>query len=107
MARQQPTSVTYTQRLKEYMARKGYKHIAMEMLSPMGATADATELYTRFVRDKEYEQLKSRGWFVIHGEVGDILLDRGVEFDDTIELGLRSFFGAKDITCKGIYAFRL
>lgn len=106
MARRQPTSVTYTPRLKEYMARKGYACIAMELLSPMGATADSTELYTRFVGRDEADRLKARGWLVITGEVGEILLDRGVEYDDEIELGLRSFLGLKDITCKGIYAFR-
>lgn len=101
-----PTSVTYSQRLKDYMARKGYDSIAMELLSPMGATADSTELYTRFVRGKEAAQLKEKGWRVLPGEVGEILLGRGVEYDDRIELGLRSFLGAKDITVKGIYAFR-
>jgi hypothetical protein len=99
--------VRYTDRLKDYMTRKGYDHIAMELLSPMGATADSTELYTRFIREPEAAKLRAKGWRTLPGEQGDILIGRGVEYDDEIEVGLRSFLGLKDITVKGIYAFRL
>lgn len=102
-----PTRVVYTQRLKDYMGKKGYDTIAMEMLSPMGATADSTELHTKFVREKEAAKLKAKGFRSFPGEVGEVLLERGIECDDEVELGLRSFLGLKDITVKGIYAFRL
>ncbi len=101
-----PPQVTYSPELVRYMRRKGFDHIAMELLSPMGATADSTELYTRFVREPEAAKLRQRGWRCLPGECGDILIGRGVEYDDRIELGLRSFLGLKDITVKGIYAWR-
>lgn len=102
-----PSRVVYTQRLKDYMEKKGYRAISMELLSPMGAMADSTELHTKFVGEKEAAKLKAKGFRAVPVEAGELLLGRGVEWDDEVEVGLRSFLGLKDITVKGIYAFRL
>lgn len=96
-------NITYEQNLQDYMKRKGYSYIAVEAISPKGCCADSTELLTRFVRDKDVQGLKSKGCGVLEAPVGEILiLTKGLEYDENIVFGLRSFFGAKDITVKGI-----
>ena len=101
-------NVTYEQRLKDYMAKKGYGFIVIDLISPIGCVADSAEILTRFAREKEAAQLKAKGCRVVPGEVGEILVvERGIQFEDDVTLGLRSFFGAKDITLKGISAWKL
>lgn len=103
---QQPT-ITYDERLKAYMQRKGHKHIYIEHISPNGCCVDLAECVTSFVNDKRAAQIVERGCVVLQGEVGDILVARGMDYDPDIHLGLRSFFGAKDITVKGIRPWTL
>ena len=101
-------NVTYEPRLKDYMAKKGYTHIVIDLISPIGCVADSAELLTRFAKPKEAAQIKERGCRVVPGEVGEILVvERGIHFDEDVTLGLRSFLGAKDITLKGIVAWKL
>lgn len=95
--------ITYEQNLQTYMKRKGYSYIAVEAISPKGCCADSTELLTRFVRDKDVQGLKNKGCGVLKAPIGELLiLTKGLEYDEHVIFGLRSFFGAKDITVKGI-----
>ena len=88
-----PVNIVYDQRLRDYMERKGYTAVVVEAISPTGCCADATELYTRFARPVE---------------AGEVLIPtRGMDVDDEVRLGLRSFLGIKDITVKGIRAWSL
>lgn len=101
-------NIAYDQRLKDYMHRKGYAAIVVDAVSATGCCADMTELYTRFATEDEAARLKERGCRVLDGEVGELLLvARGLELDDEIRLGLRSFLGAKDVTVRGIRAWHL
>ena len=45
--------ISASEKLLEYMDRKGYHCIAVEPISPKGCCADMTELHSRFVRDKD------------------------------------------------------
>lgn len=114
--------VSFSPELLAYMQRKNYDYVAAELLSPMGATADSTELYTRFVRAKEAEKLLAEGWrlFTADGPADGqpapadcatpqpgLLVGRGVEYDQQIKLGIRSFLGLKDIKTQGVHAFKL
>ena len=94
--------VTYDQRLKDYMQRKGYRHIAVEHVTCTGCCVDLAEVVTRFVDDKTAEEIRAKGCVVLEGDIGDVLVARGMDYDPEISMGLTSFFGAKDITVKGI-----
>ena len=101
-------NVTLEPRLKDYMAKKGYTHIVVDLVSPVGCVADSAELLTRFAREKEAERIKQKGCRTIAGDPCEILVvDRAIHVEDEVTLGLRSFLGAKDITLKGISAWKL
>ena len=52
--------------------------------------------------------IASKAARVLEGELGTVIVTaRALEYDEEITLGLRSFFGLKDITFKGIAAFKL
>ena len=99
--------VVYDERLKAYMRKKGYRHIIIEHLSPCGCCADLAELVTSFADERRAAAFKGKGCVVLAGELGDVLVGRGMDYDDEVHLGLRSFFGAKDITVEGIRAWTL
>lgn len=101
-------NVTYEQRLSDYMTSKGYRAIVFEEISAVGCCADSTELYTRFAKAPEAEKLRAqRTWRIFEAPVGELFLSRGLEVDDDVTLGLKSFLGIKDITYKGIAAWKL
>lgn len=101
-------NVVYEQPLKDYMARKGYTHIELGMASAGSCCSGFADVYTGFLTDKGLESLSGKIYGRIPGEIGDIVITaRGLEFDDEIRLGLKSFFGAKDITVQGVRAWHL
>lgn len=101
-------TISASKKLMEYMDRKGYHCIAVEPLSPKGCCADMTELHSRFVRDKDMPRLKEKRCGVFDAPFGEMLvLEKGLEIDDEVYFDLRSFFGMKDITVKGIRPFSL
>lgn len=100
--------VTYDQKLKDYMAKKGYSHIELGMVQANTCCSGFADVYTGFLTPKGAESLKGKIVRRIPGEVGEVLVtDRGLEFDDEIHFGLKSFLGAKDITVEGVRAWSL
>lgn len=89
------------------MRKKGWRHIAIEQASACGCCVDLPEVATRFVDDAAADELRAKGCVELHGELGSVLVARGMEYDNSVELGLRSFFGAKDITVRGIRSWSL
>ncbi len=101
-------NVTYEPRLIEYMQAKGFSAIVFEEISAVGCCADSTELYSRFARDGEAARLRGQGaWRIFPAPVGELFLSRGLEVDDEVSLGLKSFLGIKDITYKGLAPWKL
>lgn len=101
-------NISYDQRLKEYMERKGRRHIVVEAISPIGCCADVTELTMRLVADDEAANLREKACRTLAGEMGDVLvLSRGLEYDEDIAFGLRNFLGVKDVTVRGLRAWKL
>lgn len=94
-------------KLADYMRKKGWRHIAVESASACGCCVDLAEVATRFVDDAAAEKLRSKGYVELEGELGSVLVARGMDYDAEVELGLRSFFGAKDITVRGIRTWSL
>lgn len=99
--------ITYEQKLIDYMKRKGYSTIAVDRVDAIGCCADMSELNIYFPGEKTIQKIKESGCRILEGEMGEILVCRGLDVDDEVELGLKSFFGAKDVTVKGIRAFTL
>ncbi len=99
--------ITYEQNLIDYMKKKGYSAIAIDRVDAVGCCADLSELHLYFPKEKTVEQLKKSGCRVLQSEMGEVLVCRGLDVDEEITFGLKSFFGAKDITVKGIRAFTL
>ena len=98
--------ISASEKLLEYMDRKGYHCIAVEPISPKGCCADMTELHSRFVRDKDVPRLKARNCGVFEAPVGERLdLESGLVIDDDGDCALRSFFGVEDIATRGIRPF--
>lgn len=97
-----PPNVTYAPKLIAYMRKKGWRHIAIESASACGCCVDLAEVATRFVDDAAAQKLHDKGYVELEGELGSVLVARGMDYDGEVELGLRSFFGAKDITVRGI-----
>ncbi|WP_297150488.1 hypothetical protein [uncultured Ellagibacter sp.] len=102
-----PPRVTYTPRLAAYMSKKGWRHIAVEHASACGCCVDLSEVATRFVDDATADKLRAKGCVELRCELGSVLVARGMEYDDEVALDLRSFFGAKDITVRGIRSWSL
>lgn len=100
-------AVVYDERLKEYMRRKGYRHIAIEHIQPCGCCVDLSEVVTSFADERKAAEMKKRGCVVLAGEMGEVLVARGMEYDTEVRLGLRNFLGAKDITVKGVRSWSL
>ena len=102
-----PPKVTYAPKLADYMRKRGWRHIAVESASACGCCVDLAEVATRFVDDAAAEKLRSKGYVELEGGLGSVLVARGMDYDAEVELGLRSFFGAKDITVRGIRTWSL
>ena len=101
-------NVTYDQRLQDYMRAKGYCVVVFQEVSAIGCCADSSELYSRFAKAPEAEKLRAQGtWRIVEAPVGELFLARGLEVDDEVSLGLKSFLGVKDISYKGIAAWKL
>ena len=102
-----PPRVTYAPKLTAYMRKKRWRHIAVEHASACGCCVDLSEVATRFVDDAAADKLRATGCVALRGELGSVLVARGMEYDDEVALDLRSFFGAKDITVRGIRSWSL
>lgn len=99
-------TISFNQKLVDYMAKKGYVALSVEMVSPIGACADTSELSIGFVRPRNLPALQKKALRVLPCNQGKVLImSRGIEIDDTVVFGLRSFFGAKDVTAQGMRAF--
>ena len=99
-------AITYTQELKDYMERKGYRHIVVDQVDSKTCCAGFSELVTSFAPDKRAEEYRSKATRVLESEMGDIfVIPRGLEYDDDITFDLKNFLGAKDIEVKGIRVF--
>ncbi len=99
-------TIVCDQRLKDYMAKKGYSCIAMEAINPMGCCAGMTELNARFLTPCDADRLRPTARKAYQTEDLELLiLSREISVDEDVHLGLKSFLGAKDVSMDGIRAF--
>lgn len=101
-------NIVYDQKLIDYMQRKNYCAIVIEQIDPIGCCADTSELLLRFVNKKGAEQLRDQAIRQLDVPFGELfIMVRGLDYDEQIVFGLRSFLGLKDITVKGIRHWKL
>lgn len=100
--------VVYSDELKAYMARRGFKDIKIETYCSHTCSGQPN-LVVRPIDGRESAELRARGANCLHGEVGDVFLgvDRIPEGGGLLRLGLKNFLGAKEITAEGIVPLRL
>ena len=92
--------------LKDYMNKKGYHHIEVELVDSGTSTCGFAEVSAKFLTDKQAEGMEKKSRHVLDTELGKVYCTAVFEFDDKVTLGLRSFFGLKDITFTGIHGWR-
>ena len=100
--------ITYEQPLIDYMKRKSYSAIVVEQIDPIGCCADTSELLLRFVTSKGANKLRDQAIRQLDAPFGELfVMVRGLDYDEDISFGLRTFLGLKDITVKGIRHWKL
>ena len=101
-------NITFDQKLQDYMAKKGYVALSVEVVSPIGACADTSELLIGFVRQRDVETVRAKALLTLPTNLGELfVLTRGVDMEENVHLRLRSFFGAKDVVAEGMSAFKI
>lgn len=96
-------NISYEQPLIDYMKKKNYSAIVVEQIDPVGCCADTSELLLRFVNEKGADKLRDQAIRQLDAPYGELfVMVRGLDYDDEITFGLRTFLGLKDITVKGI-----
>ncbi len=100
--------IKFDKKLTEYVTKKGYAAITVDVINCVGCCADTSELATAFVKEERANELKAKGAAVHQGDGAEVLiLAKGLYYDDEITFSLRNFFGAKDVNIEGLSAFKL
>lgn len=101
-------SVVFTQKLQDYMAKKGYTHIVIELVDSGTSTSGFADIVCRPVNKKGAAQIQDKAIRCIEADGGQVLvMQRALEYEDEIVFDLKSFFGIKDIVVTGIRAWSM
>ena len=90
--------VVCTEELKRYMERKGYRYVELGLAEANTCCSGFSEVFATVLTDSAARRLRGKA-------VRTILC--GLEYDDVVTLGLKSFLGVKDITVQGVRAWSL
>ena len=95
----------YEPELLAYMNEKGRHNLSLEVASSNASDFEVTELYLRFVSDKDALFLENRKHYhCVKTEVGKVLLPPyRLAYDDTVTLGLKRYWIFKKLTFKGVH----
>ena len=100
--------VTLSARLQEYLARKNYTNIVVELVDSATSTSGFADVVCRPVNAKGARIVEPQVVRRLQSEFGDVLVtQRALEYDEEIFFDLKSFLGIKDITVDGIRAYRI
>ena len=105
-------NITYSDRLLDYLARKGISNLRVSLADTQVESGYAealaepvTEAQIEDHFNEKYRYIRTiPGGEQLGGNI--YVTSRGLEFDDDIHFDLKSFFGIKHVTVKGIHAFR-
>lgn len=101
-------NITYSQKLSDYLTRKGYAALVVDIVDSATSTSGFVDICVSPVKQSALEQLDKGGSIIRRYEapVGElIVLARGLEYEENVSLELRSFLGIKDIRISGIKAW--
>lgn len=100
--------VIFDKALTDYMNEKAYAAVSLDVLIPVGSEAEEPEMVTKFLTPKQFAEDKDKAFKIFNdGSYPVLVMQPGYTFSDTLELGLTSFLGAKDITVKGAELYTL
>lgn len=95
-------------KLQDYLAKKGYAAIVVELVDSATSTSGFADVVCRPVNAKGAALAEPGVVRRLATNGCDVLVcARALEYDDDIRFDLRSFLGIKDITVEGIRAWRL
>lgn len=101
-------NISYTQKLIDYLERKGFAAVSVDIVDSGTSTSGFVDIIVSPVTAKALASLEKDGSIIrrYDAPVGElVILSRGLEYDEDVELDLRSFLGIKDIRVKGIKAW--
>lgn len=100
--------ITFTQKLQDYMAKKGYTHVVVELVDSGTSTSGFADIVCRPVNKKGAEQIQEKAIRCLDADGGQvIIMQRALEYEEQIVFDVKSFFGIKDITVTGIRAWSM
>lgn len=100
--------VIFDKALTDYMNEKVYAAVSLDILIPVGSEAEEPEMVTKFLTPKQYTEDKEKAFKIFEdGPYPVLVMQPGYTFGDTLELGLSSFLGVKDISVKGAELYSL
>ena len=101
-------SIVFTQKLQDYMAKKGFTHVVVELVDSGTSTSGFADIVCRPVNQKGADKMADKVIRSLDAEGGQVLItQRALEYDDQITFDLKSFLGIKDITVTGIRAWSM
>ncbi len=100
--------IIFDNELANYMNKKGYAAVSLDILLPVGSEADEPEMITKFLTEKQYHADKDKAFKLFtEGDYPVLIMQPGYTLGNTLKLGLTSFLGAKDITVTGAELYAL
>lgn len=102
--------IVYTQKLIDYMTRKKYAGLVVELVDSATSTSGFADICVAPLSARGLAALEKDGSIIrrYDAPVGELVITvRALEYDDVVTFDLRSFLGIKDIRVKGIKAFTL
>lgn len=94
----------YEDELIQYMKKTGKKHVLVELVTSDTSDIEIAELYVHLVDAGRAEEFKKKKRYrtkeTEHGEV--LLPPMKLQIEDTVTLGLKSFWFIRYMTYKGI-----
>lgn len=95
--------ITYTDALKAHMKARNLKHIEIGTTESRTCQAGITDIVICLLTDQGAARTEARALHVLEGDMGKVLITSpDLEYDTTVEFGIRTFLGIEDLVVTGI-----
>ena len=95
--------ITYTDALKAHMKARNLKHIEIGTTESRTCQAGITDIVICLLTDQGAARTEARALHVLEGDMGKVLITSpDLEYDTTVEFGMRTFLGIEDPVVTGI-----
>lgn len=101
--------VTFDDKLIEYMSKKGYCAIAVDIVDSKTCCSGYSEIVCTFVNQKHIKDLEGKIRKRLSSDNAnlELLIMARLDIDEEIYVSLKRFLGIADVSIKGIRAFSL